>query len=192
MIEQYLPRSGWPLAASGLALGLLVSACAPGSPTVVVDSGASAKGDLHVPDKYRDNYQYLGTWAVAAAAAQGSQQLHIVYASPGAVAAHRATGRFPDGTTLVKEVFEAKTGAMTTGTVSRADALKGWFVMVKDSKNSHPGNPLWGEGWGWAWFDVGKPTVTTSTDYKTDCLACHVPAKATDWTYVEGYPVLKK
>ena len=35
---------------------------------------------------------------------------------------------------------------MTTGTVSHARTLKGWFVMVKDSKNSHPGNVLWG-GW---------------------------------------------
>ena len=41
---------------------------------------------------------------------------------------------------LVKEVFDAATGAMTTGTVSHAQTLKGWFVLVKDSKNSHPGN----------------------------------------------------
>jgi hypothetical protein len=56
-----------------------------------------------------------------------------------------------------KEVFEATTGEMTTGTVSHAEALKGWFVMVKDSKNSHPGNKLWGVGWGWSWFDQGNP-----------------------------------
>ncbi len=30
--------------------------------------------------------------------------------------------------------------------------------MVKDSKNSHPGNPLWGDGWGWSWFDRGQAT----------------------------------
>jgi len=173
-------------------LGLSVSACVPASKAIVADVGANAKGDLRVPGNYRDSYQYLGTWAVAAEATAGSQQLHIVYASPGAAAAHRATGHFPDGTTLVKEVFAAKTGAMTTGTISRADTLMGWFVMVKDSKNSHPGNKLWGDGWGWAWFDAGKPTKTTSTDYKTDCLTCHLPAKASDWIYVEGYPVLKK
>jgi hypothetical protein len=39
---------------------------------------------------------------------------------------------------LVKEVFETTTGGMTTGTVSHAQALKGWFVLMKDSKNSHP------------------------------------------------------
>jgi hypothetical protein len=35
---------------------------------------------------------------------------------------------------LVKEVFEATTGAMTTGTISHAQILTGWFVLVKDSK----------------------------------------------------------
>src|SRR4029453_19265410 len=54
-----------------------------------------------------------------------------------------------------------------------------------------PGNPLWGDGWGWSWFDADKPLKTTSTDYHTDCQGCHVPAKATVWIYVNGYPVLR-
>jgi hypothetical protein len=70
---------------------------------------------------------------------------------------------------------------MTTGTVSHAQTLKGWFILMKDSKNSHPGNKLWGNGWGWSWFDAGNPSKTTSTDYKQDCLPCHEPARATDW-----------
>jgi len=126
------------------------------------------------------------------AGGSGAKQLHIVYASPGAVAAFRTTGGFPDGTVLVKEVFDAETGAMTTGTVSHAKTIAGWFVMVKDSKNSHPGNALWGDGWGWSWFDAANPNKTTSTDYKADCQACHEPAKATDWIYSQGYPVLQK
>jgi hypothetical protein len=44
---------------------------------------------------------------------------------------------------LVKEVFQTATGDMTTGTVSHAETLKGWFVMVKDSKGRYPGNALW-------------------------------------------------
>jgi len=99
-------------------------------------------------------------------------------------------GHFPDGAVLVKEVFATSTNEMTTGTVSHADKLKGWFVMMKDSKETHPGNPLWGDGWGWSWFDADKPLKTTSTEYHTDCQGCHVPAKATDWIYVNGYPVL--
>jgi hypothetical protein len=93
---------------------------------------------------------------------------------------------------LVKEVFQTATGAMTTGTVSHAQTLQGWFVMVKDSKDSHPGNKLWCNGWGWSWFDAANPIKTTSTDFKVDCLSCHVPARASDWIYVQGYPALRR
>ena len=151
-----------------------------------------AKGNLRVPADYRSAYQFLGSWAVAADQGQGSKEVHVVYASPGAIAAYRKDGRFPDGSVLVKEVFQATTGAMTTGTVSHAQNLKGWFVMMKDSKNSHPGNKLWGDGWGWSWFDAPNPLKTTSSDYKADCLTCHVPARASDWIYVQGYPPLKQ
>jgi hypothetical protein len=151
-----------------------------------------ANGNLHVPDAYRTTYQSLGTWAVAADQGEGSKELHVVYASPGTITAYRKSGRFPDGAVFVKEVIEAATGQMTTGTVSRAETLKGWFVMMKDSKGRYAGNKLWGDGWGWSWFDAADPLKTTSTDYKTDCLPCHVPAQASDWVYVDGYPPLRR
>lgn len=163
-------------------------AAAPSADTAIVDAG----GNLRVPADYRTTYQTLGTWAIAADTGKGSKEMHIVYASPGTAAAYQKTKQFPDGTVLVKEVYETQTTDMTTGTVSHANKLKGWFVMVRDSKNSHPGKPLWGDKWGWSWFDAGNPTHTTSTDYKNDCQSCHVPAQATDWIYVNGYPVLQK
>ena len=150
-----------------------------------------AQGNLHVPSNYRTAYEFLGTWAVAVGKGVESSELHIVYASPGTTAVYHTRGHFPDGTVLIKEVYKTATAPMTTGTVSHAQTLKGWFVMVKDSKNSHPGNSLWGDGWGWSWFDAGNPTKTTSTSYKKDCLSCHVPAQSTDWVYTAGYPALK-
>ena len=153
----------------------------------VVDSN----GSMRVPENYRLDYQYLGSWAVAADQVSGSKELHIVFASPGAAKAYRAGGAFPQGTVLVKEVFQATTGSMTTGTVSHSTTLKGWFVMVRDTTGRHAGNKLWGEGWGWSWFDAGNPTRTTSTDYKTNCRGCHVPAQAAEWIYVGGYPSLR-
>jgi len=152
---------------------------------------ADASGNLHVPDGYRRTFESLGSWAVAADQGQGAKEFHIVYASPGTTAAYRQDGHFPDGAVLVKEVFQAAIGPMTTGTVSHADVLKGWFVMVKDNKGLHPDNKLWGNGWGWSWFDASSPSKTISTDYRANCLGCHVPAQATDWIYVDGYPPLK-
>ena len=151
-----------------------------------------ASGNLRVPGDYRAAYQSLGSWAVAADQGQGAKEIHVVYASPDTIAAYRKNGHFADGSVLVKEVCGATTGAMTTGTVSHAETLKGWFVLMKDSKNSHPGNKLWGDGWGWSWFDAANPSKTTSTDYKADCLPCHQPARATDWIYVGGYPPLRR
>ncbi|HEY3655401.1 MAG TPA: cytochrome P460 family protein [Steroidobacteraceae bacterium] len=176
---------------------LLATAAAPTTQSFAVPAHRSpaavdAEGNLHVPPDYRADYEFLGTWAVAADKDAGSKQMHDVYAMPGSIAAFRKTGKFPDGTLLVKEVYESVTASMTTGTVSHAQTLKGWFVMMKDSKNSHPSNNLWGDGWGWSWFDAGSPQKTTSTNYKKDCLSCHVPAQASDWIYTNGYPPLKK
>jgi hypothetical protein len=180
------------------AMVAMVIVAAHGQTNTASSSGQKAeavvdgKGNLHVPADYRTTYQSLGTWAVAADQGQGSSELHVVYASPGTITAYRKSGSFPDDAVLVKEVFETATGQMTTGTVSHAETLKGWFVMMKDSKGRYAGNKLWGDGWGWSWFDAANPSKTTSTDYKTDCLPCHVPAQASDWIYVHGYPPLRR
>lgn len=166
----------------------LISGAAPVDPTA---NAVDAAGNLRVPADCRTLYQALGSWAIAAASGEGLKEMHAVYASPGAIDSYRQTGHFQDGAVLMKEVFAASSSEMTTGTVSHADKLKGWFVMVKDSKGTQPGNALWGDGWGWSWFDVDKPLKTTSTDYYFDCQGCHVPAKATDWIYANGYPVLR-
>jgi hypothetical protein len=178
------------LAVSATVYGQLGEAAA--THASITQAVVDATGNLRVPADYRSAYQFLGSWAVAADQGQGSKEVHVVYASPGAIAAYRKDGRFPDGSVLVKEVFAATTSTMTTGTVSHAQNLKGWFVMVKDSRNSHPDNKLWGNGWAWSWFDAHNPLKSTSTDYKVDCLTCHVPARATDWIYVQGYPPLKQ
>ena len=178
-----------------MALGMPIGLGAIGTLTAQTMFGASvdAQGDPRVPDGYRAAYEYLGVWSVAAdQAGQGAQQVHEVYVSPGAVAAYRKGGDFPDGTVLVKEVYGAETSPMTTGLVSRVGRLKGWFVMVRDAKNAHQGSKLWGDGWGWSWFEAGNPTKTTSTDYRADCKGCHLPAQASHWIYVEGYPQLRR
>ena len=145
-------------------------------------------GNIRKPADYRDRYQALGTFSVVDL--NGDTELHYTYASPGTAEYYRKTGKFADGTVLVKEVFATDHAQMTTGDVRWATNTKVWFVMIKDEKGSHPGNPLWGNGWGWALFKSDAPDKQVATDFKKDCLGCHVPAKATDWVYVQGYPVL--
>lgn len=148
----------------------------------------TASSPLQVPVGYRSTFDPAGTWSVAADTGSGAKEIHIVYASPGALDAYRRTGSFPDGSVLVKEVYAATTASMTTGTASQPTSLKGWFVMVRDSQNAHPRDNRWGDGWGWGWFDATEPQQNATADYRSECLGCHEPARATQFTYTHGYP----
>jgi len=145
-------------------------------------------GNIRIPTDYRERYQSLGTFTVFDR--KGGGEMHYTYASPGTAESYRKTGKFADGTVLVKEVFGTQHGSMTTGDAHWAADTKVWFVMIKDEKGRYSNNPLWGDGWGWALYNSGAPDKQVATDYKKDCLGCHIPARGTDWVYVQGYPVL--
>jgi Cytochrome P460 len=146
-------------------------------------------GNIRKPADVRDLYQSLGVYTPVDL--NNNTEMHYTYATPGTAEYYRKTGKFEDGTVLVKEVFATDHAQMTTGDAHWATATKVWFVMIKDDKNRYPNNPLWGDGWGWALFKADAPEKQVATNYKKDCLGCHVPAQSTDWVYVQGYPVLK-
>lgn len=149
---------------------------------------ADKSGNIRKPADYRDLYQTLGTYVVLDP--KGGDQMHLTYASPGAADYYRRNKKFADGTVLVKEVFGTDHAQMTTGDAHWAKDTKVWFVLIRDSKGRYPRNPLWGDGWGWALFKSDAPDKQVATDYRKDCLSCHLPAKADDWIYVKGYPAL--
>jgi Cytochrome P460 len=144
-------------------------------------------GNIRKPADVRDTYQSLGAYTVLD---PKGNQMHMTYASPGTAEAYRRTGKFPDGTVLVKEVFGTDHAQMTTGDAHWASETKVWFVLIKDEKGRYKDNPLWGDGWGWALFKSDAPDKQVATDYTKDCLGCHIPARSKDWIYVQGYPVL--
>jgi hypothetical protein len=146
-------------------------------------------GNIRKPADVRDLYQGLGVYTPVDL--NNNTEMHYTYASPGTAQYYRKNGKFADGTVLVKEVFATDHAQLTTGDAHWATATKLWFVMIKDDKGRYSSNPLWGDGWGWALFKSDAPDKQVATNYKKDCLGCHVPAKATDWVYVQGYPVLK-
>lgn len=153
---------------------------------------ADASGTIRVPEiDYRRTWVQLGTFSVAGEKpGEGTKQLHVTYAPAKAVAGYRLNGRFPDGSVLIKDVFAATTEKLPTGLASYAAKLDGRFVMIKNMEGRFTGHPLWGDGWGWAFFEGEEKRKTVTKDYKKDCIPCHVPAKATDWLYVQGYPAL--
>lgn len=163
--------------------------------SVAADEGFSSyvdeQGNISFPDGFRSSMVHLGSWFVPEGGASG---FHDVYTEKESVEAYRKTGKFPDGATIVKELRASAAGTYTTGTnVSYAtDGLKQWFVMIKDEKGRFEGNPIWGDGWGWALYKPDDRGTNVASNYQSDCLGCHVPAKSNDWVYTEAYPTLSK
>lgn len=150
-------------------------------------SFVSKSGEMAFPTDFPNSYVFIGSWAVNGTT--GVSEIHSVYARPIDVSNFKETGKFLDGAVLLKEVNSALGASHTTGNSSWAHETKTWFLMIKDSKQRFPSNPLWGDGWGWAEFDPAtKKQISTS--YKADCLGCHVPAKQSDWVYSYAYPAL--
>ncbi len=147
------------------------------------------KGNISFPKGFNTSMAHLGAWFVPTGGASG---FHNVYTEKESLEAFRVTGKFPDGATLVKELRASRAADYTTGKgVSHSTKdIKQWFVMIKDTKNRFSDNPVWGDGWGWALFKPNDLSKNLASDYKVDCLSCHVPAKDNDWVYTEAYPVL--
>jgi len=146
------------------------------------------KGNISLPSDFLTDWSHLGSWAVVEDGAV--PDIHGVYAPKSVVEHFRANGKFADGTILVKEVRHARGASHTTGNAFWAEDVKVWFVMVKDEIGRFPGHPNWGEGWGWGLFNGPDRANQVSTDYRKDCLGCHVPVKKLDWSYLYAYPTL--
>lgn len=188
--------------ATVLGLGLWIEGAASGALTAFPPNVDPDTGAIRVPNHYRE-WPTLGTWTHAKVdGPPGLQEYHVVYTQPETIRYYRRKGRFPDGAVLVKELLKAETMAMTTGpAVGHATTITGWFVLVRDTKGRFKASSLWGNGWGWSFFNPDDPKHTVSKNYKTDCLPCHTPARglaprnaadADKWIYAFGYPVLQK
>ena len=150
-------------------------------------SFVSEGGDITFPADFPNGFVFIGSWAVNGTS--GVAEIHAVYSRPIDVSNYKETGKFLDGALLVKEVSATLGAKHTTGNAFWAHESKTWFLMIKDSRERFPSNPLWGDGWGWAQFDPGTKKQI-STNYETDCLSCHIPARKSDWVYAYAYPVL--
>ena len=168
------------------------------APNVNMNTGA-----IHVPEDYT-LWPVLGTWTHAKVdgGATNIHEYHVVYAQPETIQYYQKKRRFPDGAVLVKELLHAETMSMTTGpAVGHATTIKGWFVLVRDTQGRFKSSSLWGDGWGWSFFNADNPKNTNSKNYKIDCIPCHTPArelaprnaqKDDKWIYTFGYPVFQK
>jgi len=154
-----------------------------------------ATGNISRPLDFRRNWVHLGSWLVKDDEHASGPGVHDVYADPAAVKTYLDTGKWQDGAALVKAISAIQSRQLTTGNAQWAGDTGVWFVMIKDRNKRFPDHPAWGGGWGWALFKSDAPEKNITSDWQgeglNNCYGCHLPAKSTDWVYIEGYPTLR-
>ena len=112
-----------------VTVGCLVSQPVDSQPAPTQEQLVDAAGNMRIPNNYRTTYEFLGSWSVAGD--KGAKQIHLVYASPGSAAAYRATGKFPDGSILVKEVYGTATSAGSARHFVINKSAYNWFIRIR-------------------------------------------------------------
>ena len=162
----------------------------------------SSDGQVAIPQNWRQ-WVYVGTPLTPNALNDGKAafpEFHNVYMEPTAFAHWQKTGKFANGTQIVKElVLVRQKGADemnkdgSTGEVSGVGYFQGEFqgleLTVKDTKR-YPKEPG-----GWAYFSFGHkapPYAKMAKAFPTEsCNACHEASAADDWVFTQFYPVLR-
>lgn len=151
-----------------------------------------AEGTIRLPENFRRDWVNIGNWAVAKKQGEDVSEFHDVYTPKEVVELYNATGKWPDGAPMVKELRHAHPEKLTTGWTAHEGDIKLWFVMIKNAEGRFKGHKDWGVGWGWAQFNVDDPAKNVSKNYRISCVGCHTPRKDTDWIYMEGLILLKQ
>ena len=124
-------------------------------------------------------------------------EFHNVYVQRAAFKAYRATGKWPEGTMMVKElqlvddpVGEFPDGSRTlpSGRGYFPGSVNGLDVSVKDSKRFAASN-----NWGYFNFNHSAPPYLKEAAVKPveECASCHIANAHEDMVYVDLYkPIL--
>lgn len=113
---------------------------------------------------------------------------HNVYIDPVSFEHYEKTGKFREGTTIVKELVGVGSKAAVSGLGYFMGEFIGLEAAVKDSQRfpDEPGN--------WAYFSFGHSYPLTDTAEKFPaavCSSCHEASAADDEVFTQYYPVLR-
>ncbi len=113
-------------------------------------------------------------------------EFHSVYIDPHSYDAYQRTGKFPDGTVMVKELVSVGAKKAPSGNGYFMGDFLGLAVAVKDSKRfpKEPGH--------WGYFGLSETGKADAEAQPTEkCNTCHQQNAAEDWVYTQFYPVLR-
>ena len=151
----------------------------------------NANGELLRPDVSYREWVYVGTPLTPNDLNPPEAtfpEFHNVYIHPSDFDHWKRTGRFPEGTVLVKELVTVGATAATSGNGYFMGEYIGLETTIKDSVRfpDEPGN--------WAYFSFGHsyPLADSAAPFPAAaCNACHDAAAADDWVFTQYYPVLR-
>ena len=163
-------------------------------PDVAVSAGQAytiKNGELQRPTGYRE-WVYVGTPVTPNDMNNGKAAFpehHNVYIDPVSWSHWKTTGKFRDGTILIKELVSVGSKAAVSGKGYFQGDFLGLEATIK-SKVEFPNEPG-----NWAYFSFSsKDHKTLSASAKPfpaeSCNACHKASAADDFVFTQYYPVL--
>ncbi|WP_017443971.1 cytochrome P460 family protein [Gayadomonas joobiniege] len=148
-------------------------------------------GQLERPTGYRE-WVYVGTPVTPNDMNNGKAAFpehHNVYIDPASWDYWKKTGKFRDGTILVKELVSNGSKVAVSGNGYFQGEYIGLEATIK-SKTDFPNEPG-----NWAYFTFSTPdhkslTETAKAFPAASCNSCHKAAAADDFVFTQYYPVL--
>ncbi len=186
--------------ASAAALHALVNRAPLASSVANETQGAviTASNETSIPDGFRE-WVFIGaplTPNGLNGGAAGFPEFHHVYIEPGAFAAYKQNGEFPEGTTIVKELVLLKDGHYEDGSRDEAsgrgffaDQFAGIDMMVKDTARFADT-----DGWGFFNFGHHAPPYAeiAAAAPNESCAFCHTANATHDMVFTTFYPILDR
>lgn len=166
------------------------AAAANTEPANSVQAEFTGDGQLVRPKNYRE-WVYVGTPVTPNDMNGGHApfpEFHNVYIAPNAWKHYKTTGKFPEGTVIVKELVSVGSKQATSGAGYFMGEFIGLETTVKSKQRfpDEPGN--------WAYFSFGHeyPLAQTAKAFPAQsCNACHAASAADDFVFTQYYPVLR-
>ncbi len=197
------------LVPAGLGVALALAACNPkesqgeGTSSPKPAEGATAEaakpffevgadGTLTRPEGYRE-WVFVGEPVTPNQMNKGKApfpEFHSVYIDPKSYETYRTSGKFPDGTIIMKELSAVGATSAASGKGFFMGDYVGLEATIKSAEHfpDEPGN--------WAYYsftnpDGGKLSSKAKPFATKDCNACHQTNAADDFVFTQYYPVLR-
>jgi hypothetical protein len=161
-----------------------------GSPASVPGIEFTADGKLKLPTGYR-NWVYVGA-AVTPNDLNGGRALfpefHSVYIDPESFAQYAKTGKYRDGTVVIKELATVGSKVEPSGKGYFMGGFNSLEVAIKDS-HRFKSEPGW---WGYFSFEYKPSIQKKAAPHATlECNQCHHASAEEDFVFSQDYPVVR-